>query len=124
MDETTLQAKLDELIGAMVTLPPTERVKLEKLVSEAKGSQLQIKRRVSSLQDSLDDLRVAVTYLRYDLEATRFEKAVLYDQLIGLEKAKQQSIHTINFLWEENRRLRQLIGEEPQSGEFFDGTSE
>ena len=70
MKEEEFQAKLAELMGEISTLPPAERVKLEKRHERLKAT-------VSGLQESLDYLRLSIKYLVFDLEATRRENSYL-----------------------------------------------
>ncbi|MBI5762242.1 MAG: transcriptional regulator [Planctomycetes bacterium] len=81
MDETTFQRKLAELVCEIDTLPAEERVKLETLAAESKQRHEKLKATVSSLQDSLDYLRLSIKYLLFDLEATRRENGYLRKML-------------------------------------------
>ncbi len=74
MNEQEFQTKLAELMGEISTLPPTERQKLERLADETRQRHERLKRTVSSLQESLDYLRLSIKYLVFDLEATRRER--------------------------------------------------
>ncbi|QDV92299.1 hypothetical protein RAS2_34180 [Phycisphaerae bacterium RAS2] len=77
MDETTFQSKLAELMNEIGTLPETQRGKLESLAVETKMRQDKLKATVSSLQESIDYLRLSIKYLLFDLEATRRENDYL-----------------------------------------------
>ena len=77
MDEKTFQKKLEELTKECGTLPPAQRKKLELLAEQTKQRHAELKRSVSSLQDSLDYLRLSIKYLLFDLEATRRENSYL-----------------------------------------------
>ena len=77
MDETTFQRKLGELVKEIGTLPPSQRKRLEMLAQQTKQRHAELKKSVSSLQDSLDYLRLSIKYLLFDLEATRRENSYL-----------------------------------------------
>jgi hypothetical protein len=81
MDEATFQKKLGELVKEIGTLPPTQRKKLEVLAEETQQRHDQIKKSVSSLQESLDYLRLSIKYLLFDLEATKRENSYLRKML-------------------------------------------
>jgi len=81
MNESDIQKKLGELMGEISTLPPTERAKLEKLAEQTnidrQATHERLRKTVSSLQESLDYLRLSIKYLVFDLEATRRENKYL-----------------------------------------------
>ncbi len=81
MDESTFQKKLAELVKEIDTLPEGERAKLESLAEETKQRHQKLKETVSSLQDSIDCLRLSIKYLLFDLEATRRENNYLRKML-------------------------------------------
>lgn len=81
MDEATFQSKLGELMSEISTLPAAEREKLEQLAKETQERHQQLRKSISSLQDSLDWLRLSVKYLVFDLEATRRENGYLRQML-------------------------------------------
>jgi uncharacterized membrane protein len=89
MDETTFQKKLGELVKEIGTLPPSQRKRLELLAEETKQRHTELKKSVSSLQDSLDYLRLSIKYLLFDLEATRRENSYLRQLLEDSENNKQ-----------------------------------
>ncbi len=77
MDESTFQRKLAELVAEISTLPPAERQKLQLLAEQTRQRHKELKETVTSLQESLDFLRLSIKYLLFDLEATRRENAYL-----------------------------------------------
>jgi chromosome segregation ATPase len=81
MNEQEFQSKVAELMGEITTLPPTERKKLEKLADETRQRHERLRQTVSSLQESLDYLRLSIKYLVFDLEATRRENSYLRKML-------------------------------------------
>ena len=86
MDEQTFQKKLGELVKEIGTLPAFQRKRLEMLAEETKQRHVKLKKSVSSLQDSLDYLRLSIKYLLFDLEATRRENAYLRQMLEDNDK--------------------------------------
>lgn len=81
MNEETFQRKLSELIAEIGTLPTGERDKLELLANQTRQRHSQLKETVTSLQESIDFVRLAIKYLLFDLEATRRENAQLRKML-------------------------------------------
>jgi septal ring factor EnvC (AmiA/AmiB activator) len=81
MDELTFQQKITELVKEIGALPEGEKAKLESLVAESKRRHEKLKATVSSLQDSIDYLRLSIKYLLFDLEATRRENGYLRKML-------------------------------------------
>ncbi len=77
MDEATFQRKLAELVAEIGTLPASERGKLEVLADATRERHQQLKQTISSLQESIDFVRVAIKYMLFDLEATRRENEQL-----------------------------------------------
>ena len=81
MTEHDFQTKLAELMGEITTLPQAERKKLEKLADETRERHERLRQTVSTLQESLDYLRLSIKYLVFDLEATRRENGYLRKML-------------------------------------------
>ena len=81
MDEASFQKKLAELVKEIESLPESERDRLRQLATETKNRHEQLKKSMSSLQDSIDYLRLSIKYLLFDLEATRRENSYLRKML-------------------------------------------
>ena len=81
MDERTFHHKLTELVQEIGALPPGEHARLEALAVEAKERHRKLRQTVSSLQSSIDYLRLSIKYLLFDLEATRRENSYLRKML-------------------------------------------
>ena len=81
MTEQDFQSKLAELMGEISTLPASERQKLAELADETRQRHERLSAKVSSLQESLDYLRLSIKYLVFDLEATRRENGYLRKML-------------------------------------------
>lgn len=81
MDENMFQRKLSELVQEIGNIPDDERSKLETLAAQTKERHEKLKKTVSSLQDSIDYLRLSIKYLLFDLEATRRENGYLRKML-------------------------------------------
>lgn len=81
MNEETFQRKLSELIAEIGTLPSGERDKLELLAEQTRERHRQLKETVSSLQESIDFVRLSIKYMLFDLEATRRENQQLRKML-------------------------------------------
>jgi predicted nucleic acid-binding Zn-ribbon protein len=81
MDEQTFQSKLSELMNEISTLPQAERDKLTALAQQTQERHAKLRKTVHDLQDSLDNLRLAIKYMVFDLEATRRENSYLRKML-------------------------------------------
>jgi len=81
MNEETFQRKLAELVAEIATLPEGERGKLEMLAEETRERHKQLRDTVSSLQESIDFVRLSIKYMLFDLEATRRENNQLRKML-------------------------------------------
>jgi uncharacterized FlaG/YvyC family protein len=77
MDETKLEAKLNELVKEFGEGIDTQHDKLAKLAEQAQASHVKLEKTISSLQELLDYLRVCIKYQIFDLEATRRENDYL-----------------------------------------------
>jgi len=81
MDEATFRQKLRELLSQIETLPEGERERLRALAEETKARHADIKQSVTSMQESIDFLRLWIKYILFDLEATRRENSYLRKML-------------------------------------------
>ncbi|MBK9118100.1 MAG: hypothetical protein IPM18_00615 [Phycisphaerales bacterium] len=81
MNESDFQKRLAELVDEIETLPEGERERLRKLADETRDRHDQIRKSVSSLQESIDFLRLGIKYMLFDLEATRRENSYLRKML-------------------------------------------
>ncbi len=81
MEEGSFHKKLSELVSEIEMMPEVEKSKLAKLAEETKHRHEQLKKTVSSLQESIDFLRLSIKYLLFDLEATKRENTQLRKML-------------------------------------------
>ncbi len=81
MNEAEFQKRLEELMNEIETLPEGERDRLRQLAAETKDRHEQIRKSVSTLQESIDYLRMGIKYMLFDLEATRRENSYLRKML-------------------------------------------
>ena len=81
MHEPDYQQQMGELINHLSGLPGPQREHLEKLADETRRRHEKLRQTVGALQDSLDQLRLSVKYLVFDLEATRRENEYLRKML-------------------------------------------
>jgi hypothetical protein len=77
MQEADFNARMNDLIAKINTLPAEERIRLEALARETRTRHEKLRKTVGLLQESLDQLRLSVKYLVFDLEATRRENDYL-----------------------------------------------
>jgi uncharacterized coiled-coil DUF342 family protein len=81
MDERAFQQKLSELVEELGEVRPEERAKFEALAAQTRERQEKLHQTVTSLQASIDYLRLSIKYLLFDLEATRRENNQLRKML-------------------------------------------
>jgi len=81
MDEVAFQKKLAELVQEIGNLPEEDKARFAALAEQAKERHEKLRRSVTSLQDSIDYLRLSIKYLLFDLEATRRENGYLRKML-------------------------------------------
>ncbi|MBN1127274.1 MAG: hypothetical protein JXA82_19895 [Sedimentisphaerales bacterium] len=81
MNEASFESKLNELVKEIGEVPSPQRDKLILLVKETGNCHKKLRKSVSTLQESLDYLRVSIKYMMFDLEATRRENADLKKML-------------------------------------------
>ena len=77
MDEANLEDKLKELVKEFGDPAEPQHKKLAELAKQAQSNQKKLQKSISSLQESLDYLRVCIKYQVFDLEATRRENVYL-----------------------------------------------
>ena len=77
MDETNLEDKLNELVKEFGEVPNPQYRKLAELAKQAQDNREKLEKSISTLQESLDFLRVCIKYQVFDLEATRRENTYL-----------------------------------------------
>ena len=76
-DEATLEGRLNELVKEVGGSMNPQQRKVVMLAKQAQENQKKLQKSISSLQASLDYLRVCIKYHLFDLEATRRENAYL-----------------------------------------------
>jgi hypothetical protein len=81
MDETKLEGQLDELVKEFGGPVDPSYKRLAILAKQAEDNQKELQRSVSTLQESLDYLRICIKYQLLDLEATRRENDYLRKML-------------------------------------------
>lgn len=85
MDEASFESKLNELVKEIGSIPTSEQKKIVILAKKSAETHKKLKNSISTLQESLDYLRVSIKYLLFDLEATRRENVYL-KKLLGDKK--------------------------------------
>lgn len=88
MQEPDYQEQMVELVSQLSALPGPQREQLEKLADETRRRHEKLRQTVGALQESLDQLRLSVKYLVFDLEATRRENRYLKQLLNDTESAE------------------------------------
>lgn len=73
MNEEIFNKKLRELIHLIAGLPEDQQKQLTPLVKETQERHAEISNNFNRIANSLNDLRIGVKYLLFDLEATKRE---------------------------------------------------
>lgn len=81
MSEELFQKKLLDLIDEIKRFPESKREILEMFACETGNKYEDLRKSLMVLQGTLDSLRLNVTYLLFDLEATKKENAALRKKL-------------------------------------------
>jgi len=81
VDESALREKVGQLLSEVHRLPQPQRPKAADLGQDANRPGPAVKREMAAIEDSLDQIRIAVKYLVFDLEATKRENRLLRDLL-------------------------------------------
>ncbi|MBN2513733.1 MAG: hypothetical protein JXB18_12415 [Sedimentisphaerales bacterium] len=81
MNQSNYEDKLTELLNAAGDIPVPQREKIMFLARRSTEGYKMLQDKISTLQNSLDYLRVGVKYLIFDLEATRRENTELRKQV-------------------------------------------
>ena len=76
-DEAKLESKVNDLVKEFGGSSNLEYRKLTLLAKQAQDNHKKLQESVSSLQESLDYLRICIKYQLFDLEATRRENKYL-----------------------------------------------
>lgn len=77
MKAQEFQTRIDALKAQVETLPPAARPALEALIRETIERHTRIITACAAMHSDMEDIRLAHTYMRFDLEATRRENAAL-----------------------------------------------
>ena len=77
MKDTNIEEKLRELVREFGGSADSRYNKLATLAKQAQSNRKRLQKSISSLQESLDYLRVCIKYQLFDLEATRRENKYL-----------------------------------------------
>lgn len=81
MDEQNFQEKLLHLIEEIKKFPEAKKKSLEMLTGEIGKKYEDLNKGLALLQDTLDSLRLNVTYLLFDLDTTKKENLALKKKL-------------------------------------------
>ena len=75
--EDQIQKQISALTAELHNVPPETRAKIQTLAGEFRTQAAGVKEAGDRIRESLDQLRLMVKYLVFDLEATRRENAKL-----------------------------------------------
>lgn len=89
MTQSNFEDKLTEILGKVGDLPTPQRDKILFLARRSNETYKVLQDKITSLQNSLDYLRVGVKYMIFDLEATRRENTELRKQIEQLKGHNQ-----------------------------------
>ncbi len=86
MEEKKFETEINELLREIGEGIPSGHSKLKKLAQKTQNPRLKLECSISSLQESLDYLRLCIKYQIFDLEATYRENEYLRRLVRGLQK--------------------------------------
>jgi len=81
MNDSDFREKLFEILKETETFPKPQKEEIIKLTRKSREGHEKLQQKLSSLQQSLDYLRLGIKYLIFDLEATRRENKDLRKRL-------------------------------------------
>ena len=81
MDDAKFDERLESLLHGAGSFPPPQQEKIVNLANKSKEHHDRLQQKLSTLQKSLDYLRLSIKYLIFDLEATRRENVDLRKRL-------------------------------------------
>jgi hypothetical protein len=81
MNESSFEEKLNELLNTAGDVPSPQRDKILFMARKNNEHYKVLQEKISTLQNSLDYLRLGVKYMIFDLEATRRENLALRKQV-------------------------------------------
>jgi len=74
MNDQKFHEQYERIVAKIETVPAENREPLLKLAKETKARHFEMKDSFQRMRDSLDDLRLRLSYLIFDLEATKRER--------------------------------------------------
>ena len=74
MNDQKFQEKFDAILAKIDTVPEKHRERLRTLAEETQTRHHNLKKSFSRMRESLADLQLRLTYLIFDLEATKRER--------------------------------------------------
>lgn len=77
MSNESMDAQLAKVLDDIEGLSPEDRGRIERLAYNTRDRHEKMRATLAELQESLDQLRLSVKYLVFDLEATRRENQYL-----------------------------------------------
>jgi hypothetical protein len=84
MDEAMLKDKVGQLLSEVQRMPASPAVAPIDFRPTASQASSTMKREMAALEETLDQVRLAIKYLVFDLEATKRENRVLKELLEGM----------------------------------------
>jgi hypothetical protein len=81
MDEATIRAKVGQLLSEVNRLPAVEPPATVDLASLSPHGPSAMRREMAAIDENLDQVRLAIKYLVFDLEATKRENRLLREML-------------------------------------------
>ena len=73
MTDEKFNAKLSEIVAKVDHLPAEQRARMAGIVAETEQRHRELSRDFSRIREAVDDWRLTMKYLVYDLEMTRAE---------------------------------------------------
>jgi hypothetical protein len=81
MDETVIRDKVGELMSAVSRVPEVGKAPSLDLTRLVASEPSTMRRDMAAMEESLDQVRLAIKYLVFDLEATKRENRLLREML-------------------------------------------
>lgn len=81
MDDKQFDEEIKKLAAKITTLAPADQEHLKKQMRETVERHKQLKDKIGAVGEVVDNLRIGIKYLVFDLEATKRENQRLKDEL-------------------------------------------
>ena len=91
MNDQTFNSRFTQLENSIQTLPADQRDRLIKLAEETQSRHDQIKKAIKKRNEYMERMQLALSYLMFDLEATKRENVQMKNKLINFGNQNNDS---------------------------------